>query len=205
MNYDDNINDYEMISYVSENNEQANDVIFEKYKPLICERASKLLVYCKNYGIEINDLIQEGMIGLHDAITNFNESYDVCFYTYALKCINSRIITYIVQAGRFKNKALNESINLELNLNDKSNEFGKSLADNSYNPEKILINEENKNEILNLIDEILSNSEKEVINLKINGFTYKEIADILGKPIKFVDNTLQRAKSKIKAQLKNKI
>ena len=195
------LNDYEIISYISENNEEANDIIFEKYKPLIVDRSKKLFVYCKNYGVEINDLIQEGMLGLNDAITTFNDTKDTCFYTYALRCINSRIISFIVKSGRLKNKILNDSIFLELNKQDESNGFGKNIADNSYNPEEILIKEENKQEILDIIDKNLTEFEKQVINLKINGFKYKEIADMLGKDIKYIDNCIQKSKAKIKEQL----
>lgn len=195
------LNDYEILSYISENNEEANDIIFEKYKPLIVDRANKLYAYCKNCGIEVNDLIQEGMLGLNDAIKNFNESHDTSFYTYALRCVNSRIISSIVKARRLKNKVLNDSVFLELNGQDESNNFGKSLADNSYNPEEILISEETKREIMDIIDTCLSDVEKEVINLKISGFKYKEIAEIIGKDVKFVDNCIHKSKNKIREKL----
>ena len=81
------LNDYELLSYVSEKNEEANEMIFKKYKPLIVDRANKLYLYCTNCGVEVNDLIQEGMVGLNDAISGFDESKDTCFYTYALRCI----------------------------------------------------------------------------------------------------------------------
>ena len=197
------LNDYELISYISENNEEANELIFEKYQPLIYDRARKLFKYCKNNGAELNDLVQEGMLGLNDAIKTFQDSKDALFYTYALKCINSRIISYIVKLGRLKNKILNDSIFLELNNQDETNQFGKNLIDNSYNPEEVLMNEEKKNEIMNIIDKKLNETEKEILNLKINGFKYKEIADILGKDIKFIDNSIQKSKNKIKEELEN--
>lgn len=197
------LNDYELISYVSENNEEAKEIIFEKYQPLIHDRARKLFKYCKNNGAEENDLVQEGMIGLNDAIKTFQDSKDAIFYTYALKCINSRIISYIVKLGRLKNKILNDSLFLELNNQDETNKFGKNLIDNSYNPEEILMNEEKKNEIMNIIEKKLNETEKEIINLKINGFKYKEIADIVGKDTKYIDNCIQKCKNKIKEELEN--
>lgn len=200
MNYE-NLNDYELLSYVSEKNGEANEIIFEKYKPYIVDRANKLIIYCKNYGVEINDLIQEGMVGLNDAINTFNEIHDTTFYTYASKCINSRIISFIVKSGRLKNKVLNDSVFLDLYESDKTNSFGKDLADNSYNPEEILIDEESKREILDIIDKYLTDFEKEVINLKINGFKYREIADMTGKEMKYIDNTIQRIKNKIRERL----
>lgn len=201
MKYTD-MNDYELLSYVSED-ETVNEMIFKKYKPLIVETANKLFVYCKKLGIEINDLIQEGMVGLNNAINTFNESHETTFYTYASKCINRKIISYIIRAGRLKNKILNDSLFLELYEEDKTNGFGKTLADNSYNPENILINEESKNELLDIIDSSLNEFEKEVINLKINGFKYKEIADMLGKDVKYIDNCIQKIKNKIRLKLNN--
>jgi len=202
MSYED-LNDYELLSYVSENDD-ASEIIFSKYRPMIFNIANKMHKYCKNGGIEINDLVQEGLVGLNEAIKTFSEHKDTSFYTYASKCINSRIISLVVSAGRLKNKVLNDSIFLELSDADKTNCYGKTLIDNSYNPEEVLISEENKNEILNIIDNCLNDFEKEVINLKINGFKYKEIADMLGKDIKYIDNTIQKIKNKIKERLINK-
>ena len=204
MKYGD-LNDFEIVSYICENNEEAKDLIFKKYEPLIRERANKFFPYCKNYSVEINDLIQEAMIGLNDAINNFDSNYDNIFYTFARKCIDTRIISYIIKQGRIKNKALNESTTLEIEDIDKNGLYGKSLVDNSYNPEEVLINKESENEILNLIDKILSDTEKEALNLKINGFSYKEIADILDKPVKTIDNIIQKAKNKLKQKLNNKV
>jgi RNA polymerase sporulation-specific sigma factor len=199
MKYSD-MNDYELLSYVSEDG-SANEMIFQKYKPLIVETANKMYVYCKKMGIEVNDLIQEGMVGLSNAINTFSESHETTFYTYASRCINRKIISYIIRMGRLKNKILNDSVFLELYDEDQSNGFGKSLADNSYNPENILINEESKQEILDIIDNNLTEFEKEVINLKINGFKYKEIADMLGKDVKYIDNCIQKIKNKIRLKL----
>ena len=198
--YDD-LNDYEIISYIEENNEEAKEVLFEKYMPLINDRASKLLTHCKNTGVELNDLIQEGMIGLNEAIKTFQQTKETIFYTYALICINNRIISYIVKSKRLKNKILNDSIFVELNAQDETNEFGKNLIDNSYNPEKLIISEESKQEILDIIEKNLTETDKQIINLKINGFKYKEIADILGKDMKYIDNSIQRIKNKIRENL----
>ena len=204
MKYDE-LNDYEIVSYISENIEEAHDVIFKKYEPLIHERANKFLPYCKNYSVDINDLVQEGMLGLNNAINNFDNTYDNIFYTFARKCIDGKIISYIIKQSRDKNKALNESTTLEIENIDKNGLYGKSLVDNSYNPEEVLIIEEGKNQIYELMDKVLSDVEKEALNLKINGFTYKEIADILDKPVKTIDNIIQRAKNKLKQRLNDKV
>ena len=67
-------NDYELLNYISENNEEANEILFEKYKPLIVNISNKLYKYCKNKGLELNDLIQEGMLGLNLALKNYDQN-----------------------------------------------------------------------------------------------------------------------------------
>lgn len=198
MNYRD-YNDYELLTYVSEKNEEASEVLFEKYRPLILATANRLFCYCKNTGLELNDLIQEGMLGLNLAMNSFDEERDASFYTYAKMCIERKIITQIVASRRLKHKVLNDSLSLEnTDENNIDYVFDKSLTDNSYNPEEILFNIENEKDLIKDVSKILTDFEVQVFELKINGFDYKEIAEILDKDIKAIDNALQRIKLKIK-------
>lgn len=198
MNYRD-YNDFELLSYIAEQNEEASEVLFEKYRPLIVATANRLYYYCKNTGLELNDLIQEGMLGLNLAMTSFDDSKDTSFYTYAKKCIERKIISLVVGSRRLKHKFLNDSLSFE--LTDSDNEtytFEKSLEDNSYNPEKILLNSERAEELIKKVSDELTDFEVQVFELKLNGFDYKEIAEILDKDSKSIDNALQRIKNKIK-------
>lgn len=198
MNYRD-YNDYELLSYISEKNEEASEVLFEKYRPLILATANRMLGYCKNTGLELNDLIQEGMLGLNLAMNSFDEEKDTSFYTYAKMCIERKIISQVVASRRLKHKALNDSLSLEnTDENNTDYVYDKSLTDNSYNPEEILFNGENEKDLVKEVSDILTDFEAQVFELKINGFDYKEIAEILDKDIKAIDNALQRIKVKIK-------
>lgn len=198
MNYKD-YNDFELLSYVSEGNEEAIEVLFEKYNPLIVVTANRLYCYCKNTGLELNDLIQEGRLGLNLAINSFTDNKDTIFYTYAKTCIERKIISIIVAARRQKHRVLNESLSIEgsLELNNTFT-FEKSLEDNSYNPENILVDIENQEELIKEIYSHLTNFEVQVAELKINGFEYREIAEILDKDIKSIDNAIQRIRTKLK-------
>lgn len=198
MNYRD-YNDYELLSYISEKNEEASEVLFEKYRPLILATANRMLGYCKNTGLELNDLIQEGMLGLNLAMNSFDEEKDTSFYTYAKMCIERKIISQVVASRRLKHKVLNDSLSLEnTDENNTDYVYDKSLTDNSYNPEEILFNGENERDLVKEVSDILTDFEAQVFELKINGFDYKEIAEILDKDIKAIDNALQRIKVKIK-------
>lgn len=196
MQYKD-YNDYELLNYISENNEEANEILFEKYKPLIISFSNKMYKYCHNKGLEINDLIQEGMLGLNLALKNYNQDKEASFYTYAKKCIERKIISLVISTCRLKHKALNDSISFEMKLNE-DDTFEKLIEDNSYNPEEMIINLERENEIIEKAHTILTDLERQVFDLKISGFNYKEIATILDKSPKTIDNAIQRLKSKIK-------
>lgn len=202
MNYYD-VNDYELLSYVSDC-EDANELIFEKYKPLIINNATNMMKYCKSSGVDINDLIQEGLYGLNIAIKSYTDNKTASFYTFASRCINNRMISLIVSSRRLKNKVLNDSVFLEMNDKDNLSNLGKNICDNSFNPEEILLEIEGKNKILDAIENCLNENEKQVIYLKIDGYKYKEIANKLGKSTKYVDNIIRRIRNKMKDYLDDK-
>jgi len=202
MNYKD-YNDYELINYIKESSEEANDIMFEKYRPLIVTIATKMINYSPNLGLEINDLIQEGMLGLNTAINSFDENEETLFFTYAKTCIERKMISAIVSAKRQKHKILNESMSLELYETDEKTPILETLvADNSYNPENIIVEYEDEQSLMKNILEQLTTLEQQVFELKISGFKYKEIADILDKDPKVIDNALNRIKTKIKLLIK---
>lgn len=194
------LNDYELISYIQENNEDANNLIIKKYEPLINSIATKMISHCPYLGLEKSDLIQEGMIGLNHAIGYFNEQKDITFYTYAKTCIERRLISVVVSANRLKHKNLNESISFDT-ADEGTIEF--FLKDETTNPETIVVNKEEKNDIINKVNNRLTDLEKQVFELMLSYFNYKEIAKILEKEPKQIDNAIQRIKIKVKEILKN--
>ena len=153
--------------------------------------------HCNNSGLELNDLIQEGMLGLNMAIRNYNQDKEAIFYTYAKKCIERKIISTVIGTTRLKHKILNESYSYEKSSEDESFNYDKALEDNSYDPLKLLINLESENELIEKSHGLLTDFEREVFDLKISGFSYKEIADFLEKDSKQIDNAIQRIKSKL--------
>ncbi len=192
-------NDYELISYVNDNDEEAKNIIIKKYEPLISSLATRFLKSCPYLGIEKGDLIQEGMIGLNHAIDYFNEQKDITFYTYAKKCVERRLISAIVAANRLKHKNLNESISFDTEEDGTLDYF---LKDDSTNPEKIVIDESQLSEIIVNIKAKLTDFEEQVFNLMLSAFSYREIAKILDKEPKQVDNAIQRIKNKVREEIR---
>lgn len=193
-----NYNDYELLNYVFEGNEDANNIILKKYEPLVNSIATKMMKYCSNSGLEKSDLVQEGLIGLNHALVHFQEQKNTTFYTFAKTCIERKMISTIIGSKRLKHKILNES----LSYDDEDNFVERIFKDEKNNPELIVTDIDIENELINKIKDSLTDLESQVFELMLSNFTYKEIADILDKDIKSVDNTIQRIKTKVRKILK---
>ena len=199
MNKKEQLNDYELVHLAQEQNEDAITLLHEKYKPLINKKSHKYLKYLQNKGIELSDLIQECMIGFEEAIKNFNPFDDVTFYTFANLCMDRQLMSELTKQNREKYKFLNEAIPLEtIDENNETSNLIDFIQDNSMNPEIGLLTQEEFEELYKKIVKELTNFEECVFDLKLQNFNYKEIADILDKDGKSIDNAIQRIKTKIK-------
>lgn len=196
MEYQD-LNDYELLSYVSENIEEANDIIMEKYYPLVTSISNKMNKYINNCGVDRVDLIQEGMIGLTNAINSFKDQKDTSFYTYARTCIERSMISFIISVNRKKHQILNESVSY-----DNPNLIIDKVLKDENNPLDIMINDSEIKITEEKIKSKLTTFEDQVFSLMLSGFKYKEIADILDKDSKSIDNAIQRIRTKARAVLK---
>lgn len=192
------LNDNELVYLCNENNEEATNILIDKYKSSIL---SILREYLKEYnvvGIEVADLYQEGLIGLIHAINSFDEKKDVTFYTYANACIKSSIISAMRQTFRMKNRILNNSYSLDKLIEDTNNSFYEIIMDEKSDPDKVIMVEEEKQEIFDKIRNILSKNEKVIFELKLKGLSNSEIAMLIDKDKKYVENTMYRINKKYK-------
>lgn len=191
--------DNELVFLAKENNEDAKDLVVEKYKYIVDIIIKKYYTITNILGIEINDLYQEAYIGLIDGINNYDENKDANVSTFISICVERRIVNYIKKAGRIKNKIISDAWSLEHNYEQFSQPLMYIIGDNNENnPLYNTIKEEDYNELSELIKENLSDSEFEVYSLMINGLNYKDIATLLEKNPKQIDNSIQRIKSKVK-------
>jgi RNA polymerase sporulation-specific sigma factor len=152
-----------------------------------------------NKGIELSDLIQECTIGFEEAIHNFNQKDSASFYTFANICMDRQLMSELTYQNRDKHKVLNEAIPLESIEEENETNLLDCIQDNSNNPELDLLFSEELKELYQQISKELTNLEECVFKLKIQGFDYKEIADILDKDEKSIYNTVQRIKAKTKS------
>lgn len=197
-------NDYELLYLVSENNEDARDMFFDKYDNVIRMKASKYKKFVESKGFDFNDLLQEGRLGLTQAINDYKEQKNVQFYTFANLCIDRQLATFLRNITRDKHKLLNESISLDTSTNSIGRPLTELILDDkNIDPEVSFIELEEKTKLYNDIEKKLTTIENDVFNLRIQGFTYKEIAQLLNVTEKSVDGAIGRIKSKI-ANMVNK-
>lgn len=201
MEYRD-LNDYELVSKVTES-EEVTEILFNKYMPLIKNVARKSYSENKNSGLDFNDLVQEGMIGFSKAINTYNEHKDTLFFTYARTCIEHGIITSIINANRKKHSVLNNSLSMEAPNKDEDDSIERFVSDKMSDPEAILLDFENLNILTNNLKQEFTLFEEQVFDLRKSGFTYREIAEVLGAEPKRVDNALQRMRNKVKEYIEN--
>ncbi len=201
MDYKD-YNDNELLMYMCEGNEDASDILYKKYEPIINNLALKISRNHLYAGIDYNDLRQEGFLALYNAVNKYMDKQNVCFYTFATTCIERKMISLANRVHSNKHKALNDALSYDIESEDSYKTEG-WFADNRSNPELIITeNIYNKN-LMNIISENLNEYEMNVINLRLRGLSYKEIATNLGKSDKSIDNTLQRLRKKLKKLFKN--
>lgn len=149
-------------------------------------------------GGDSEDLIQEGMIGLLSAIRSYASDKESSFRTYAEICIRNRLLSAVRTAARDKHRPLNHSISLDDSVfDDRQESLAYHFDLNSVQaPEELLIDREERENRLNALLSRLSGFEKTVLELYLAGLSQSEIAQRVEKPLKSVDNAVQRIRRK---------
>ena len=194
--------DEEVAECVKNGDSKALEYLISKYKNFVKSKARTYFLI----GADREDIIQEGMIGLFKAIRDFRGDKLSSFRAFAELCITRQIITAIKTATRQKHIPLNSYISLNKPVFDE--ESDRTLLDLlSYssvtNPEELMINREEFLAMEDKVFKVLSELELQVLELFLKGRTYTEIAEILNRQIKSIDNALQRVKRKLERLLDN--
>ncbi len=142
---------------------------------------------------EYDDLYQEGRIALYKAVCTFDYS-KASFITYARVCIKNAMTSFI-RTYSAENKISVGSVSID----DTENEIASLFTE--ITPEDALIAREFINELESAIDTILSEVERTVIRHRLSGIGTTEISVIVGKDTKSIENTLFRARKKLRDYL----
>ena len=193
--------DEEIVALAQAGDGAALEFLLNKYKNFVNTRSSVYFLI----GADHEDIVQEGMIGLYKAIRDFKSEKLTSFRAFAELCVTRQIITAIKTATRQKHIPLNSYVSLNKPIYDE--ESDRTLLDViseevPSDPEAMLIDREDLSFIEGRIGEMLSDLEKQVLVLYMEGKSYVEISKTMGRHVKSVDNALQRIKRKLQKYLK---
>ncbi len=201
----ENLKEEELILRAQSGDDEAMNKLLSHYKTLVLSVTRKYFLINN----EPSDLVQEGMIGLFNAIRSFDKSSHVSFYSYARLCIKRQVQSAVISNNRLKNQMLNTYFSInnqgkilltesrgDEKLNDEDNGF--YLESKGFTPEENVVFKEKLEETEDKIEKALSTYEKEVLRLYMSGLNYTQIAIKLKKDAKSIDNALSRIKIKLK-------
>ena len=171
---------------------------------LVC-RYTRLVRTCARpfflIGGDSEDLTQEGMVGLIKAVREYDAEKAASFRTFAEVCIRNRLYSVLRAAARDKHLPLNQSVPLDPPFFD-SNSYTSGTNDLAQgNPETFLIDREHTAALLAGVRKQLSEFEAKILGYYLDGLSCREIAGLVGKPPKSVDNAVQRIRRKVARQL----
>lgn len=195
--------DEQVVDLCQNGDSLAMEYLLNKYKNFVRSKARSYFLM----GADHEDIVQEGMIGLFKAIRDFRQDKLSSFRAFAELCVTRQIITAIKTATRQKHIPLNSYISLNKPIYDE--ESDRTLMDvivegHVDNPEELIISQEDLHGINTQLAEMLSSLEKDALSLYLDGKSYQEIAQLLGRHAKSIDNALQRVKRKLEKYLKAK-
>lgn len=187
--------DEELVRLIRGGHEEVTDYLLEKYKPLVRKKTNAMYLI----GGETEDLIQEGMIGLFKAIRDYREETDVSFYHFAQLCVSRQLYSALEASNRNKHKPLNSYVS----LSKPESGLGEELLQEVWlaqgkSPEQQVIEQELWAEFKKKLTGNLSKMENQVLILYLKGYNYIQIAELLDKSAKSIDNALQRIRQKVR-------
>nr|WP_157338662.1 RNA polymerase sporulation sigma factor SigH [Paenibacillus lutrae] len=192
--------DEDIVDAVHSGNSDALEFLINKYRNFVRAKARSYFLI----GADREDIVQEGMIGLYKSIRDFRGDKLSSFKAFAELCITRQIITAIKTATRQKHIPLNSYVSLDKPIYDEDSDrtlldviCGSKVTD----PEELIINQEEFSGLEDKMGEILSDLERRVLMLYLDGRSYQEIAVDLDRHVKSIDNALQRVKRKLERYL----
>ena len=192
----------EIIKLALENNEEAKNEIFERYKYIIDILMKKYRNIAIHLGIDKHELEQEALYAFSDALHSYNEEKNVKLSTFITVCIDRRIKKVLKKYSGEKAKLLNSFYSLDYDY-DEGTSLKDLISDETTDPLYNLTVKEDYEELIEKIEKSLSPAELETFRLLENGLDRQTIMELTNKNEKQVDNAIQRLKNKIRDIIKD--
>lgn len=180
------LTDTDLLTQVHNGDNSAFDELLSRYSSLIKSSAYRYNIY----SLDIDDYLQEGFIAFLSAVKSFSFQKNASFSAYAALCVKNRFIDVNRRFLSNKHRLLNDYTE----INDES--IAGLYDINALNPEAILIERENVDNLMNALKNIFSPLEAQVFKERINGKAYNEIAEKYNVSVKAIDNAVQRIRKK---------
>lgn len=196
--------DETLVAFAKRGRKEAADQLIRRYHSFVRLKASSYFLV----GGDSDDLIQEGLLGLHKAIRDYRTDRESSFRNFAELCITRQIITAVKTATRNKHAPLNQYVS-----------FGQTPAANTesettmeeilpgptaFDPVNQAISSEELASLVSCLQSTLSEMESSVLGYYLEDRSYEDVAALLGCETKTVDNALQRVKRKVSKHLESR-
>ena len=191
-------NDIELVHLVSEQDEIAKDALYEKYNYIIDIIMAKYKKVFYVLNMDASEVRQDAMLAFSDALVRYSNEKDTSLATFISLVIERKIQNCVRSADTIKNKKYNERYSLDYEYEAFNKPLSEIIGDADADPLVKISSKEAYQELTTKIKSVLSPLEYEVYKLLVSGFTYIDIAKILEKEPKQIDNTIQRLRTKIK-------
>jgi RNA polymerase sporulation-specific sigma factor len=192
--------DSELLLRARRGDDAAVHQLLDRYRVLARSKARSYFLL----GAEREDVVQEGMIGLYKAIRDYDERRGVPFRNFAEMCVTRQVLSAVRSGTRMKHSPLNRSVSLDqpVDVGDQDASLADLLpAAPSSDPATAVVSAEEMRALQRHFDEVLSDLEQQVLRHHMEGKSYDQIAAVLQRHAKSIDNALQRVKRKLQGHL----
>ena len=187
----------ELVKKAKAQDENAFNELIEIYKSTIKQLTRKYFII----GADCEDVYQEALIGFLKAVKGYDEGHNASFKTFAIMCMKAQIITKINNSQNAKNKALNDAVEMEDDAEDLDG-WAYALVCEELSPEDKLINRQKMKVVINYIKNEFNDTQRRVLSAYLYNYTYAQIAEMIGRDAKFVDNCLTQMRKKLATIIK---
>ena len=198
------LSDDDLVARYHGGDEAALKTLIERYRRFARAKARGYFLI----GADSDDIEQEGLIGLYKAARDFRPDRQASFRAFAELCITRQVITAVKTATRQKHQPLNQYVSISASRpSDEANERTvEDLLDDHHvaDPAESVVQNEQLDAMRSSMAEMLSGLEVDVLRLYVEGKSYQEIGDQLGRHTKSIDNALQRIKRKVEGHLEER-
>lgn len=197
-----NFNDYELLYLIEENNDQAQDILYQKYLPILRRLTLRYYRDLKEYGVTYDDLFQETYLAFLQTIKLFNEKEDTLFYTYLGINVCSKLSNYARITTSQKNLFYTNMLSLDFRLSpDDNNTLVDCIEDSEQETPEMLLEYHDTLQLLQKFNLELKPLQSQIFELLCGGFNNRDIASLLDISVKEVSNTIYRIRKRLKFYL----